>query len=71
MAVRAAGEVKPFLWTAAASGDTLELTATVAPGHYFYANETFEIAISGKDGRRLSPNPFRNRSIPMTSSWGR
>ena len=53
MAVRAAGEVKPFLWTAAASGDTLELTATVAPGHYFYANETFEIAISGKDGRAV------------------
>ena len=40
MAVRAAGEVKPFQWTAAASGDTLELTATVAPGHSLSANET-------------------------------
>lgn len=47
------GEVKPFQWTAVASGDTLELTATVAPGHYFYANETFEIAISGKDGQAV------------------
>ena len=31
------------------------LTAEVAPGHYFYANSSFEIKVSGKDGSTATP----------------
>jgi len=41
----------PFTWTARTDGDVLTLTADVAAGHYFYANESLEFKIAGKDGK--------------------
>lgn len=41
----------PFTWTARTDGDVLTLTADVAAGHYFYANDGFEFKIAGKNGK--------------------
>ncbi len=41
----------PFSWTARTDGDILTLTADVVPGNYFYADDGFELKISGKDGK--------------------
>ncbi|MBS1372117.1 MAG: thioredoxin fold domain-containing protein [Lentisphaeria bacterium] len=55
-AVRGADAPKPqpFDWSASASGSELELTVTVAPGHYFYANNSFRLNITGRDGSAVA-----------------
>ncbi len=41
----------PFQWTARTDGDVLILTADVAADHYFYAAESFRLAITDKNGK--------------------
>lgn len=55
MLAHATGEAEPFVWKADSFDDTLELTATVAPNHYFYADGSFHIEIFGKDGKPVEP----------------
>ncbi|MDR0932289.1 MAG: thioredoxin family protein [Victivallales bacterium] len=49
-----AADSSPFKWQSATSGDELTLTVEVAPGHYFYANDSFKLNFSGKNGSVVS-----------------
>ena len=44
---------EPFDWKSSVSGDELTLTVTVAPDHYFYADNSFRLNISGRDGGKV------------------